>query len=61
MRSLYFSLKLFNEVVLYCFPDFTSIGNILYFNQQYNEVDHKLEALPGDTLNGFYRDRKSVV
>lgn len=24
-------------------------------NQQYNEVDHKLEALPGDTLNGFYR------
>ena len=24
-------------------------------NQQYNEVEHKLEALPGDTLNGFYR------
>ena len=24
-------------------------------NQQYNEVDHRLESLPGDTLNGFYR------
>lgn len=24
-------------------------------NQQYNEDTHKLEALPGDSLNGFYR------
>ena len=24
-------------------------------NQQYNEVDRRLESLPGDTLNGFYR------
>ncbi len=24
-------------------------------NQQYNEETHRLEALPGDTLNGFYR------
>ena len=37
-HSLYFSLKLFNEVVLYCFPDFTSIGNILYFNLRLFEI-----------------------
>lgn len=24
-------------------------------NQQYNEETHRLEALPGDTINGFYR------
>ena len=24
-------------------------------NQHYNEAEHELEALPGDTLNGFYR------